>query len=333
MTSQDPTKRLLRSSTSTIESLHTSRQNTDSKDCRNKVGEAVKCRICLEVFVGENDMLVICDRCENWVCLQCSGLSETQYKSLDGNLQWYCDDCKLPAIQAVKVDRSIEEKCKEYLDAFKEEFKTEIDNQLKEMREDIQDIRNKQMQSNPSGDKVETTVQKAIQESIKIQEQEQNDREKRKNNIILFNVVEAETNMKEERLKHDTELFKRICDEICDGNTNRIEVTEIRRIGKKSEIRDGEKTENRCRPMIVKLKEQTSKRQILVNANKIHDSKDDSLKPVRMSHDLTLKERETAKHLHQEAKRRENQDTSGGFKYKVRGPPWDMRIVRIKIGQ
>ena len=50
-----------------------------------------------------------------------------------------------------------------------------------------------------------------------------------------------------------------------------------------------------------------------------------------MSHDLTPKERENAKSLHQEAKRREQQDTLGGFKYKVRGPSWDMKIARIKI--
>ena len=117
----------------------------------------------------------------------------------------------------MKVDRSIEEKCKEYLDAFRAEFRTEIDNQLKEIREDIKDIRNKQNQVDPTEDKVEVTVQRALQESIKIQEQELQDREKRKNNIIVFNVEEAKTNIKDERIKHETDFFKQVCDEICDG--------------------------------------------------------------------------------------------------------------------
>ena len=107
-----------------------------------------------------------------------------------------------------------------------------------------------------------------------------------------------------------------------------------RRIGKKKEPNHEEGTAvTEYRPMIVKLKEQSSKKHILLKANKLQESREDGLKKIRMSHDLTPKERENAKSLHQEAKRREQQDTSGGFRYKVRGPPWDMKIVRIKISQ
>ena len=52
---------------------------------------------------------------------------------------------------------------------------------------------------------------------------------------------------------------------------------------------------------------------------------------VIVSHDLTIKERENAKALYQEAKRWERLDTSDGYKFKVRGPPGDMKIIKIKI--
>ena len=179
MASQESSKRQLRSSTSTIDELNATKPKTKINDKeKGSTPEAVKCRICSEIFVDDSDLLVICDRCENWICLKCSGLSEAQYSSLDNNLQWYCSDCKLPAMQAVKVDRSIEEKCQEYLEAFRIELKTEIDIQLREIREDIKDIRNQQRQPDTAGDKVEVTVQKAVQESIKIQEQELQDRER-----------------------------------------------------------------------------------------------------------------------------------------------------------
>ena len=85
--------------------------------------------------------------------------------------------------------------------------------------------------------------------------------------------------------------------------------------------------------MIVKIKNQTTKKMILLKANKLRESDDDSFKSVRMSHDLTQQEREHSKNLYMEAKRREREDPSGGCKYKVRGPPWDMRIVKIKVNQ
>ena len=115
----------------------------------------------------------------------------------------------------------------------------------------------------------------------------------------------------------------RIIETLCENEIDKSGISEIKRIGKK--------TENSRRPLIVKTKDQSTKRKILLNANKLQGCGDDELKTIRMSHDLTQQEREHSKNLYEEAKRRENEDASGGFKYKVRGPPWDMKIVRIKI--
>ena len=231
MSSQANAKRLLRSSTTgtpTQANKTTVISSGPGSDGNETEGnDAAKCNVCLEIFISNNDKLVICDRCENWICLKCTGLSEAQYLALDGNLQWYCTECKVPAIQAVKVDCSIEEKCKEYLDSFRIEFKAEIDNQLREIREDIQDIKMKQNQTETSGEDVDVKVKKVIQESMQIQEQELQDREKRKNNIIMFNVVEADTNIKDERVRHDTNILRRIIETICDNEVDESAISEI----------------------------------------------------------------------------------------------------------
>ena len=85
MASQEMKKRQLRSSTSVTDDSYTTKPKVkDNVTGKNDTNEAVKCNICSEIFVSDNDLLVICDRCENWICIRCSGLSETQYKSLDG---------------------------------------------------------------------------------------------------------------------------------------------------------------------------------------------------------------------------------------------------------
>jgi hypothetical protein len=51
---------------------------------------------------------------------------------------------------------------------------------------------------------------------------------------------------------------------------------------------------------------------------------------VSVSNDLTQTEREMEKKLWSEAKRQQISDVSGDYMYKVRGPPWARRIVKIK---
>ena len=48
-----------------------------------------------------------------------------------------------------------------------------------------------------------------------------------------------------------------------------------------------------------------------------------------MTHDLTVKQREELKALIKEANEKEQQDETGSFMYRVRGPPWMWRIKKI----
>ena len=148
-------------------------------------GQSAKCRMCSQIFYNENDKLVVCDRCEDWVCLPCARLSDAQYEAIDVNLLWYCSDCKVPAVQAVKVYRSIEEICKAYFDSFKSEFKQEIDTQLSDIRNDIKVLKNQSTQQETN---VETTAKKVVEESMNVQEEELMEREQRKGNLILFHI-------------------------------------------------------------------------------------------------------------------------------------------------
>ena len=219
----------------------------------NQNEEPAKCSICKDIFVSNDDKLVICDRCEEWICLPCSGLSITQYEAIDANLTWYCPDCKLPATQAVKTDKSIEEKCKAYFEIFQVEFRAEIDTQLNEIRKDISELKSNQNTVHNSEDE----MRKAVAESMRKQEDEHLERDKRKNNLILFNVIEAQTNIKEERVQHDKQLFKTICDSTCDEPFDTNNIIDSRRLGRK--VTDS--ANPKPRPLVVKLKDQSLKNQ------------------------------------------------------------------------
>ena len=49
---------------------------------------------------------------------------------------------------------------------------------------------------------------------------------------------------------------------------------------------------------------------------------------ISISHDMTKEEREQNKKLLTEAKKLQDED-QGNWTYKVRGPPWDLKIVKL----
>ena len=62
--------------------------------------------------------------------------------------------------------------------------------------------------------------------------------------------------------------------------------------------------------------------------NKIRDAGKPFDKVV-MTHDLTVQQKKELKELIVEANEKEQQDETGRFMYRVRGPPWMWRIKKI----
>ena len=103
-------------------------------------------------------------------------------------------------------------------------------------------------------------------------------------------------------------MFKAICDNICDEPFNISNIIDLRRLGKKA----SDANDVKPRPLVVKPKDQSLKRPILTNANKLRSLEDSLMKNIRMGHDLTKSERENSKQLYNEAKQKQNKDTSPG---------------------
>jgi hypothetical protein len=115
-----------------------------------------------------------------------------------------------------------------------------------------------------------------------------NERESIKDNIVIFNVKDDTCSSAEEKKQTDITAYHEICATI---DVPHHEIKAIFRIGKPGQ--------NKVRPLIVKINNDTKK---IVFKN-IYKLKNNSKKWV-IKHDLTRKEQETEKKLWQEVKRR-----------------------------
>jgi hypothetical protein len=170
---------------------------------------------------------------------------------------------------------------------------------------------------------IESAEAKSTVETVKETVKEVNERRARESNMILFNAPEPNTNLKEERKSQDIEVVRHLCTNICQIDINPDEdISKAIRLGKKKE--DGAP-----RPLLVVFTEVDKKKSVFRNLNKLKGAKTPYNK-ISVTHDMTPNEREESKKLHQEAKEKEDND-GGNWVYRVRGPPWARKIVRMQI--
>ena len=68
---------------------------------------------------GLQDTFRHCTRCSQFFCNQCCDLDQHIVKLLNSRADnyWFCPDCAKPALNAVFVEKDIEERCSNFLEA------------------------------------------------------------------------------------------------------------------------------------------------------------------------------------------------------------------------
>ena len=121
-------------------------------------------------------------------------------------------------------------------------------------------------------------------------------------------------------------------------NFSEDNIIKITRLGKKLEKRDeqsngavggDEHVVTQKRPLLIKLDSIVTKMKILRNSSKLKDAPAE-YRNVSVDHDLTPNQKKQQKELLAKAKDMESQDTTGNFKYRVRGSPGEMWIKKIQ---
>ena len=146
---------------------------------------------------------------------------------------------------------------------------------------------------------------------------EMKEREKRENRIVIYKLEEEPTRLRTERVEKDkNKLIEIASDVMAIKNLTKKEIIQAERLG--------EKKEGIARPLLVEFSTNDRTDLIMRKANRLRDSDYDH---ISITYDMTPKEREQQKKLVVEAKKK--QESEGGrWLYKVRGPPWAMKIIR-----
>lgn len=190
--------------------------------------DSIACKVCKGMFCDQDDKLLECDRCQDWECLNCSGMDEDQYRvmnevNLGAQIHWYCKGCKLSALKAVRTDKDIEARCEQYMSNFRTEMRSELKDEVnivkiqleKKIHEEVD--RMTKMIGNISTEASKPAEQRNEDEKIEQMEEmleEMKEREIRKLNLVIFNLKESTATDSEDRKKDDQEIVRHLLSSI-----------------------------------------------------------------------------------------------------------------------
>lgn len=150
------------------------------------------------------------------------------------------------------------------------------------------------------------------------------DSDRRKTNIVIFKAAESDSENIDNRLEHDFRVVQGIA-RLNNVNISAKAVYSMSRIGKRrTNESDGP------RPMLVSFANIEEKSNFMKNIRVDLMKENNAYKDIYVKHDMTLREREMATRLGREAKLNNEQNDNNSFFYKVRGPPQNMRIVKVQ---
>ena len=123
-------------------------------------------------------------------------------------------------------------------------------------------------------------------------------------------------------------FFDKVYNYICDTKLPAESVTHIRHLGKRLE-------KDSKRPLLITVNSESIKKQFFSKLYKLKDEHE--FKNISVSHDMT-EERLNTKLLVEKARKRNrelagnnDENISKNWVFKVRGPPWEQRIVKVMI--
>ena len=204
--------------------------------------------------------------------------------------------------------------------AIKEALDSDNRKEIKEAVKDTYEEHKKTGQATGSTPISPGTHQKQVDQAVTTLASELQDREKRRNNLVIYNAPESESQLKDERVRHDVKLLTEMCTESLKVKVEVDDVQSATRIGKPRQ-------EGKPRPLIVTMKDYSLKDRIFKNLPKLKDTPHNT---ISIAHDMTKMERAQNSKVLAEAKKLAEEDTTGQWMYKVRGPPGGKKVVRVK---
>ena len=298
--------------------------------------------------VSSADNKIHCDRCSSLYCYVCISMSIEdidKIKSCKGNL-WFCVNCLNPAINAVTADKEIEEKCNEYLKTVHDRIvqieqkierlqsdkanlevilstEAELNKKLKEQSGRIETLENnlqKHIQPSEKNEMAQEEINVPSSETITRITSAVNENLNREKNILIFNL--------EENTKQSDNAT--VC-KLLSFLSGRSMSHSNKRLGKPSiDENSTNKQKPNPRPLMITFSDKTDKLNIMTSLKALgNDDCPSEFKNISVKYDMTPEEREHEKSLRKEASAKNliENTPAKNYRYVVRGPPWNLRII------
>lgn len=169
-------------------------------------------------------------------------------------------------------------------------------------------------------------------EEVKHRTDEEKDKERRANNIIIYRVKESDKT-REEQVKDDKQYCLELFNMVLNVEVKEDDLKGIFRLGKKN-VESGEQAaslesgQTKDRPLLVQFRERAQKNRIMESLKRLSTA-EDYFKNISINHDLTKTERAECRKLVAEAQKKQ-EDEQGEYCWRVRGAPGNMKIVRLQ---
>ena len=272
-------------------------KNLDSSGyCRSHVRKNLnvadlysECKQCGDEVKNE-EAAVACDKCAVFYHIECIGMNVQKYKVLmddakldEPMLHWYCTFCRLRCIEAIsKIDL--------------------LEGQTRNLASNMAKL-------NERVECLESKMTKTVTQNIRSELDERSDIDRRKNNVIVFNLPEADSPTAkssvwytEDSKECDRNAFIEISNESLGVDLNNPhKIKEVLRLGPK-------RVTERPRPLKVTFSDIVTKREVLQNSKFLKDGK---YKSIFINPDLTPQQRKKDYDLRQELKNRKSEGQKG----------------------
>ena len=224
-----------------------------------------------------------CEFCDKWYHIICIDMSSECYKVAKKvpGFMWFCNSCKNKAMESVQKAVSLEA-------------------QTNVLKNEVTDIK-KRLET------VETKLSGSVNKEIEQAISEKQDIERRKLNLIVYNMPEQEKSDESvwdtpAKIAADIKYVSKMVEDEFHLNMNTStptpKIVDARRIGKILESEPGKTP--RPRPLILKFNDIESKRGVLSKAKDLRSSTDKEYKAIFINPDLTPLQRKNDAKLREE---------------------------------
>ena len=319
------------------------KKQSKTAKAQSKLSVFPKCSEC-DMEIGDTVRALNCDKCSKpsaWKCADCIGISPRIYDAVitdaEKLLFWFCDSCKhfcheeerddkvLHTLQSLvdqvstmekKLDSMVDVERVDSLEARIMQIEEQLTHQERECNED--EGRLDKLEKQITGI-VAANQKDEVSPSGGANMDELHDRERRKNNIIIFNVGESTKEDTEERKQDDEAEVHKILFELNVAT----DLSNPVRLGPK---RDDSQYP---RPLRIAVENETTKWNILREAKNLSNSGEEAYKKVYIKKDMTPLEREKDAELRKQLweKRKQAEEAQDLSKWIIRKG----RIVKLRM--